>query len=639
MQVVCSPILSRSDIDLFRRAHLERPSVLRSFDLAKLTLNRADFHENVVGLIATGKLEIRIAVLSDSKHGIYHEKIGVFEDSERNRVAFTGSANETLSGLQRNFEVVDVFRSWDSGELRRVNRKLNDFERLWASETDNIEVMTFPQAAIKGLIRLREQESADPSLDLKSAKNIPGSEFRGLEESLFVPTDLILFDHQKRAVRKWFASGGRGIFEMATGSGKTIAALVTASALYASTGGPLFVLIVCPYLHLVSQWTEIARSFGLDPLQCAVARSKWREELSVALYNLSVGTRRLASAVVTNSTFASQPFRQLIDDLTTPALIIGDEVHNLGAPGLRDALSTRFAYRLGLSATPERNYDQEGTDAIRKYFGESVEKYTIEDALADGVLCPYRYHPTVVELSESEALEYYELTSRIAREAASAEQLESDSRSDILEALLIKRARLIATAESKLPKLRQIMETRRHSRHNLIYCGDGAVDDSTDMTVIRQLDLVTRMLGNDLNMRVSRYVAETPLLRREKLRKDFADGHIQCLVAIRCLDEGVDIPETRCAFILASSTNPRQFIQRRGRVLRRSPGKESAEIFDFIVTPPADMGPAINFNADRQLVRKELSRVITFANNALNGPEALNKLLPVRQKLNLLDVF
>lgn len=639
MRVVCSPVLARTDVELLRRGYVERTKILARFDRSLLNFGRRRLEDSVLWLVAAGKLEVRLAILRLSDHNIYHEKIGIFEDSDQNQVAFSGSANETLSGLQTNFEVVDVFRSWDQTELKRVRRKTADFEGLWSSETDRVDVLPFPQAAVQGLIRQSEMEDPDGGSTHGPAESIPASHFRGLEETLSIPGDLILFEHQQRAVKEWLRADGHGVFEMATGSGKTIAALVSAAALYSIKGGPLFLLIVCPYLHLVSQWIEVSKRFGLAPLPCAIGQSKWREELGIALYNLSVGTRPLASAVVTNATFISDSFQQLISNLSVPALIIGDEVHNLGALNVRKLLPENFQFRLGLSATPERWFDDEGSEAIHQYFGASVVKYTIEDALRDGVLCHYRYYPVVVELTESEVSEYYELTTRIAREAASAEQLESSSRSDLLEALLIKRARLIAIAQNKLPRLRDIMQSRKQSQHNLIYCGDGTVERAPDVGVTKQMDLVTRMLGHDLNMKVARYIADTPLLRREQLRRDFANGDVQCLVAIRCLDEGVDIPETRCALILASSTNPRQFIQRRGRVLRRSPNKDVAELFDFIVSPPADLADDANFKVNRQLVRKELLRIVIFANTATNGPEALGTLLPLRKKFNLLDVY
>lgn len=641
MQLVCCPVLSRNDIDLFRLAFLDRRKVLKSSTLSSLSFEPKRLATSVKWLLAAGKLELRIAVLAQSPDRIYHEKIGIFDDG-RDQVAFTGSANETTPGLRENFEVIDVFRSWEPSEQQRVRRKISDFTNLWLDESNGLKILTFPQASTQGYIRAVQNHVERIEAQggaFRSPIPVPASEFRGLEETLFPPTDLVLFAHQKRAVRNWVESGGRGIFEMATGSGKTIAALSTAAAVFSSREGPFFLLIVCPYLHLVAQWNDVAESFGLDPILCAEGRRTWEEDLSLAIYNMSVGSRQLVSAITSNATFISPPFQRTIKQVHVDAMIVADEVHNLGAPAIRQRLPDQFRFRLGLSATPERWFDEEGSSAILEYFGKPVVRYTIEDALRDGVLCPYSYHPVLVTLSDAESERYFELSMRIARECATADEIEYGERSDILDALLIKRARLIATAENKTAALRALMRPRAESKYNLVYCGDGTVDTAPDEAVLRQMDVVTRLLGLDLNMKVGRYVAETPLLRREKLRRDFAEGRVQCLVAIRCLDEGVDIPETRRAFILASSSNPRQFIQRRGRVLRRAPGKDKAEIYDFIVTPPVDYIDQTHFNVDRQLLKKELTRVATFARSAVNGPEALGRLLALREKFNLLDVY
>lgn len=641
MQLVCCPVLSRSDIELFRSAFLDRQTVLKSSTLSGISFERPRLATSVKWLLAAGKFELRIAVLPQAPNRIYHEKIGIFDDGH-DQVAFTGSANETTPGLRENFEVIDVFRSWDPSEQQRARRKIADFTNLWLDESDGLQILSFSQAGRQGFIRAVQDHG-----ELTQAKGdysagfipVPASDFRGLEETLYPPTDLILFPHQKRAIRSWFEAGGRGIYEMATGSGKTIAALTTAAAVFSSLESPLFLLIVCPYLHLVAQWADVAKTFGLDPILCAEGRKRWEEDLSLAIYNLSVGSRQLASAVTSNATFISPPFQRILQQVPGNAMIVADEVHNLGAPTIRQCLPEQFRFRLGLSATPERWFDEGGTAAIVEYFGEPVTRYTIEDALRDGVLCPYSYYPVLVDLSDDESERYFELSMRIARECATATDIDKNEPSDILNALLIKRARLIATAENKTAALRSLMQPRAETNYNLVYCGDGTVDTAPDQAVLRQLDLVTRLLGLDLGMKVARYVAETPLLRREKLRRDFADGYVQCLAAIRCLDEGVDIPETRRAFILASSSNPRQFIQRRGRVLRRSPGKEKAEIYDFVVVPPTEYADQMHFNVDRQLIKKELTRVATFARSAINGPEALGRLLPLRERFNLLDVY
>jgi superfamily II DNA or RNA helicase len=325
--------------------------------------------------------------------------------------------------------------------------------------------------------------------------------------------------------------------------------------------------------------------------------------------------------------------------VNVPFLFIADEVHNLGSEAYRLHLPDNATYKLGLSATPERWFDSEGTDALQTYFGKTVFQYTLEEGLNDKVLCPYKYYPVLVPLTEDEASEYCKLTAAIAR--IMGEESTGGASSGTADALLLKRSRLAATATNKLPLLQQTIFPLKGSAFNLVYCGDGTVESPVDEAIVRQIEAVVYMLGRNCQMLVARYTAETEMDRRSELRQRFAAGIVQCLVAIRCLDEGVDIPETRRAFLLASSTNPRQFIQRRGRVLRRSPGKDFAEIYDFIVQPPIESleyGSGM-FNTMRSLFAKELRRVSEFARLAQNGPEALHSLLPIRKALHLLDQF
>ena len=257
--------------------------------------------------------------------------------------------------------------------------------------------------------------------------------------------------------------------------------------------------------------------------------------------------------------------------------------------------------------------------------------------MADGVLTHYRYYPTVVDLDNSEIELYTELTERIMRSVGPEE--ESEVLSDAVKMLLIKRARLVATARDKLPRLRALLAARRSDTHILVYCGDGSVEGQEDGTVIRQIDEAVKLIGSDVGMRCARYTADTSPQRRQDLLEQFAGGEIQVLVAIRCLDEGIDIPAARTALILASSANPRQSVQRRGRLLRLDEGKSRADIFDFFVTFPRSSYSEIHpsFQIARRLIRRQLLRVSEFASLADNGPSARNELLELRSHFGLLS--
>ena len=304
-------------------------------------------------------------------------------------------------------------------------------------------------------------------------------------------------------------------------------------------------------------------------------------------------------------------------------------------------LPNNAKYRLGLSATPERWFDEAGTDYIYEYFGQPVCKLTLSDAIRLGALTKYLYYVHTIGLDEDESDAYFEITNRIGQLIASGHQKITDDStvaSQALKILLLKRARLIASARQKLAELRNVVAPMRTSTHNLFYCGDGMVE-RTDGTTQRQLEAVVGLLGLDLRMRVDSYTAETSIEKRADLTRRFAEGELDGLVAIRCLDEGVDIPATKRAFILASSTNPRQFIQRRGRVLRKAPGKDHAEIHDFVVVPETESGtdPAV-FDVERSLFRKELLRIVEFAHIAENGHDVMAQLLPLRKRFNALDI-
>jgi superfamily II DNA or RNA helicase len=569
VRIVASPILDRRDIEAIVEGYRDRPSLLRTPCLDILAADRAallrDLPRLVSWLIATGRIDVKIAVLTGTHtQHIYHEKLGIFHDGEGETVTFSGSANETLAGLEANFESVDIFRSWKRDERRRALEKVKNFASLWENETPGVEVYPFPRAAHLGVLLTRTPSQTERPTTEASSGAVPVERMPNIEEFLRSPPEIDLRPHQKSAVRAWFAHDGHGVLAMATGSGKTITALVIATKLYESLAGPMLIVIVCPFLHLASQWIEEADRFGLSPLLCAIQREQWYEPLATLLFNLSSGTRSLASLVVSNATFASPAFQSLLQRAPERTLIIADEVHNLGAETLKTLLPEAARYRVRLSATPERKHDESGTQSIREYFGPPVYEYPLAQALRDGVLCRYFYHPILVQLHDDEFDDYLELTRRIGRLLGEGDDIDT---SPVLQGLLIKRARLIATARAKIPGLVQAIGPLKESAHTIVYCGDGSVEGPADPSIMRHIDAVVGVLGKDLGMRVARYVADTPLTRRTKLRQQFRDGIVQALVAIRCLDEGVDIPEIRRAFLLASSTKGPQPPPRGGPVV------------------------------------------------------------------------
>ncbi|MGK7927882.1 MAG: DNA phosphorothioation system restriction enzyme [Spirulina sp.] len=448
---------------------------------------------------------------------------------------------------------------------------------------------------------------------------------RGMPE---FPASIQLRDYQHQAVENWLRNRGRGILKMATGSGKTIVALAIATELYRKIGLQVL-LVVCPFRHLVAQWGRECQRFNLHPLLAFESVRRWQNDLSNQIYNLRTGDRAFLTVIVTNSTFITERFQSQLKFFPPKTLIIGDEAHHLGSERLESCLPRNIGLRLALSATPERYFDEDGTDALWGYFGTVLQpEFTLKDAIARGALVRYFYYPLLVELTPSETAIYAKLTQQIGWALSKNDNLQGNEN---LTSLLMKRARLIGSAANKLHLLRGLMKTRLETTHTLFYCGDGTVEDAAYPT--RQLEAVTRILGTELGYRVNIYTAETPLAEREKLREQFERGELQGLVSIRCLDEGVDIPAIQNAVILASTSNPRQFIQRRGRILRPHPGKATATLFDAIVIPP-DLDRE-TWEVERNLLRKELIRFVEFANLADNSEEAKATLSILQEKYQL----
>lgn len=641
MQLVCSPLLSRLDIaamiqGVFRRRDALAQLRLEEYGRALDPSNNTNNAKLLSWLLATGKLEVRIATpKKKSDSSIYHEKIGFFGDSTGSTVGFCGSANETRSAYAANFERVDVFSS-NGGETdrRRSSAIEQHFHDLWNNRTPGVDVWTLHVALQRRLLSIAHSEDQHDLRDGAEVELPPELGSRIAPEALF-PSTAKLFDHQTAAIQAWAREGsGRGILEMATGSGKTITALTLASRLYDLLDQPFVLLVIAPLIHLVDQWRDVAFGFGLRPIRCAGSRAEWQEELSTGISACNSGQRPILSAVCTMATLATTAFQTLLADIRCPLLVIADEAHNFGAPGASASLPANATYRVGLSATPERAYDDLGTARLAQYLGRVVYRYTLANALRDGVLTPYRYFPEIVELTSDEVSEYIALTQQIGKYGSHDDAAPSDA----VKMLLIRRARLIAVAEAKLKRLRTLVDADRRQTHSLVYCGDGTVEGPQAPMLTRQIDEAVRIIGVDLQLRCASYTAETAPLRRKELAADFASGEVQVLVAIRCLDEGVDIPATRRAYMLASGTNRRQFVQRRGRVLRRSDGKDRAEIYDFFVTfPPSEFRKgAPGFEAGRSLLRGQLERAREFADLAENGPVARRRLLDLQQHFDLL---
>ncbi len=620
INLVTGPKLMSDDIEAIQRGYEAKEqnlSPLLDFSFEKVARDRLML---LTWLIAHSYLDIKIACPSDSNptypHAIYHEKTGVFLD-DNNAVAFSGSSNETVGGLLNNFESIDVHWSWDDIQ-ERVQQKIDNFKRLWNNDTDKLDVIDFLSAVTEELL-IHQTVYETGQVEAPDKPEI-------IEQIVpYLPKDIVLRKYQSEAIDAWFENECRGLWEMATGTGKTITAL-SALAKLREEKENLFVVIACPYQHLVDQWYEEAIRFGFEPILAYKSSASWVNRLNTALVRYNYGVRDVVCTITTQTTFIAEIMQKLLSKLKRSAVLIADEVHHLGAERSRKRLTDIFNYRLGLSATPNRWFDESGTTALRTYFGDTVYEFSLDKAIKMGYLCPYYYHPHLVELTGEEFEAYEHLTERISK---LYHQIESGETSEALERLLIKRATLLNRAENKLVKLAELLTDKTDSlHHTLFYCAPGRITPV--------LELLT-----NLGLRVAKFTAEESATERQELLKMFASGHLQALVAMKCLDEGVDVPSTRTAYILASSSNPKEFIQRRGRILRQSAGKEHAEIHDLIAVPPIDYRQysTSTFRTERKIVARELERFNEFAGMALNKFEARDKIWGLAKNYDLLGTL
>lgn len=626
IQIVASPHLSDEDVKAIQQGYMYRAQVCKNAVLRELRSPENEFQSDrlnyLANLIADGYLDIRIAITeNDSMLGMYHEKMGIIGDGEGNRVAFSGSMNESANALLANYETIDVYTSW-SNDAERVSSKETAFSAIWDNYEPGIKTMEFDELSEEIIKRYRrapvDYKTYNTDRDVVPQVERPCTFFR-------IPSYIDFYDYQKDAMENWIKAGGCGIYDMATGSGKTYTALGSLTKLSQMLQENIAVVIVAPYQHLVEQWVEDLVQFNVSPIIAySYPGQKWRDQFKTAVSAYNVGAIRNFCIIATNATFALDDFQAILNKFKRNFCFVVDEAHNFGAKKLSKLLPRKARYRLALSATIERHRDEEGTAALKAYFGKTpCIQFSLKDAIDNDFLTPYYYYPIVTYLNEEELEDYNELTRKIIKcGGASKENCEKNPH---VELLLIKRARIIAGCKAKVDALIDTISPFKDDNYILVYCGatkydhEGIDDDSQ----IKQIDEVNYRLYHDLGMRVRKFTSSEDKEARADIRAAFASGEdLQVITAIKCLDEGVNIPAIKKAFILASSTNPKEYIQRRGRVLRKAKGKEFAEIYDFITLPrplsEVQFCSPKELEYDLTLVRKEFERMRDFADTARN---------------------
>lgn len=627
--LIASPQLTENDIEVIKRGYDNREKILKRIILDSLYIPEDDSEikslNKIEKLIALNQLNIKIAF--SKRCGIFHEKIGIVKDNNNNKIAFTGSLNETNNAMKNNFESIDLFFSWDERDAIRVSEKQRDFDELWSNNTTGIEVFDFTNAIHLKLIEYKEKGLLSQTEKIEEIEE----DFEILTEPA-IPKSINIREYQELAYKLWVENNYKGILEMATGTGKTITACYSLVKLYQyliSKGKKQVVIILAPYKHLVDQWYEELIHFGYTPNR-VYSEIDWYSQLKIQISKLKLmkSVNHLC-IVTTNDSFKTQRFNDLLKIILEKfeVILIADEVHNVGADTIIKSLPQKVEYRLGLSATPERHNDNDGTKKIIDYFGNIIFKFSLKDAIDKGFLTKYHYYPYIVYLDTDESKKYYNILDEF--KGYPLEMLKKIAYTNKEFKNVIKTTYQIADGSiNKFRKFKEIIKGFNDDYFNLIYCSSVDINDGENKLPIKQIDAITAYMGNTLRMRVHTFTANEDNKLRKKLLDRFSSGDdLQALIAIKCLDEGVDVPSTRRAFILSSTTNEKQFIQRRGRVLRKSKGKDYAEIYDFITLPRCleyfDENEKI-YDTELFLVAKEYKRLLEFSKLAENSEVGLN---------------
>lgn len=626
-----------------------------------LSENNQHFMECVAWMIASKRITIQ-AIKPKEGFGISHYKSGIFSDGE-NKIKFKGSCNFTYSGLVENLEELDIKPSWKADERVFIEYE-NYFDEIINGRNEDVTLVD--SESILEVFQSFGDKDLDELLDdekklIKSSKKT--KIYKQIEDVISKAEEKILTiqqtprfpysdgprQYQSEAYKKWIVNSKQGIFSMATGTGKTLTSLNCLLNEYEITGSYKAIVVV-PTIALVTQWKSECEKFNFNNIITISSKDKWEETISFFITaNRFISTNYVL--IVTYASFHRKKFQEHFKRLDNETLLIADEAHNLGSGKVAKLLPhIHLKKRIGLSATPNRKYDEEGNQVTQEFFNDKapyIVNYDMKRALDKGWLCQYEYFPHLVELQESELSDYVDLSRRLMKFFdSSTGNYKKDPK---VEMLLLARKRIIHKAANKLATFSQILKSEYRKRGNLsytlIYVPEGVdpnyeENDYSELTDedAKLIHAYTRAVSDiDFSIRVKQFTSNST--DRQDTLRNFENEKLHVLTSMKCLDEGVDIPRAELAIFCSSTGNPRQFIQRRGRVLRLHDDKTLATIHDLVVIPTIGTNETY-FQMERTLVRKELERVVDFSFLAINknhSYEVFEELLDYYD-LNLNDI-
>ncbi len=605
MRLLCGSELTEDDLNSIINAEDLKNLINKKFlsDIENIEDKIIDNHVKILGwMVANNYLDIKIGIKKNNSSyygGMLHSKIGIFYDKEDNIISFDGSVNETYNGWINNIESLKVFKSWE--DYKFMKDDLNDFERYWSNNDSSLEVLDIPEASKRKLIEIAPKNRSELN--------------KLLLMSIKTNNNKKLYKHQEKAISSWFENDQIGIFEMATGTGKTFTSLKCIEK--TMNNEDVLTVIACPYAHLAEQWKKEIMSLNIG--NCynfyGSANDNWKKQFERLILNYKLGLKFKNIIITTHKTFSSPSFINRIKQCNIKKLLIVDEMHHVGSSNYKLGLLPDYDYRLGLSATPSRFMDEEGTEYILKYFNKIVYQFTLKEALNkinpatnQYFLTPYNYHPIKIDLSYEELEEYKELSKKIAR---FSHITKLNDNYDNIKNLIIKRRNIINNAKNKYDTLRNTLHKLDHKEHLIIFCSDKQIKNV--LKILKEEEFSAHKFTQKEKAKPSKKYGG--LSEREMILNSFDNSNYQVLVAIKCLDEGVDVPSADQVILMSNTTNPIEYIQRRGRVLRRYPDKDIANIYDFSVIPEERDKYSIN------ILKKESERLYDFVDNANNKEE------------------
>ncbi len=624
-----SALLQRSQPCRIRTALTVKAMPSADSLLAELASNAELDYRRRLALIGyaldLGMLEVKFVV---GEAPIASRGVVDFDDGES--LAFSSEHDSSRGGLVsgRRREHLLIF-SGCGGETASYRAAIrNACENDWGAVDVRLKSVALPEAVRRYLLHCAREVGIDAVLDeVGDQRSVLPNQMNQVVAVPRVPgvfngREFTIREYQRDALKAWGHQGFRGILQLATGAGKTVIAAYAATKIF-EKDGRLALVVGVPYQALADQWVETLQQFGFLPIRCYESRANWHEDASVLVSAYNTGAAQLFCAVVVNRTLAGETFQALMRTMAKEHMVfVGDECHHyLGATW--ENLLPLSRRRLGLSATPMIADREAANERLEAYFGSICFEFSLERAIEEKVLAPYDYHLHSVDLTDDELSAYGDLAKRIADELGPNGDPDVGQSPSLLR-LLMERARLFSTAANKIAKLRTLLDSQPPATHTLFYCAEGQADlglgEDLGDVVLRHVEWVSVLLY-ELGWDVARFTAQEGRDERREILQRFKVGDVDGLVAIRCLDEGIDVPACSTAYFLASSRNPRQWIQRRGRVLRTAPGKTKAVIHDFVVVVPGVIRSS--YKAERLMYERELARISEFAERAQNRRDVL----------------